>query len=275
MLKTRGLACLTMLLGAGLLLSFSSLAQAAGEYEPNDTREAAYGPLAGGVDYTATFETNNDNDWYIFYVKTYSQMDFSGTMLKQSCNDANRDVYAAPRLLDKDGHVIDGFAAGSENTTTHLLLTLNPGRYYLEVENDSCTGDRYRFRIDPAASITTSRECGEAIVAKDTVAPQLATANTELAKKNKVLAKRATVLEEAKAAMRKAAKKVRRLSKRPNAPRWRKRQARREKLEAREDLTKAQKDYNATTLAMTRLQGIVTQHQQAIASAEGQMATYC
>ncbi len=64
------------------LLMFASSASATGEFEPNDNRDTAYGPLEGGVPYTATIDTENDVDWYVFYVKTYSQMDFSSTLVK-------------------------------------------------------------------------------------------------------------------------------------------------------------------------------------------------
>lgn len=168
------------------LLVFSSSAWATGEFELNDSRDTAYGPLEGGKSYAATFETENDNDWYVFYIRTYSQMDFSATAVGAStCARADFD------LLDKDGKVINGFDSGYINETNHLQVTLDAGRYYFEVESNygGCNGDVYSFRIDPAAAVTPSRECGEAIVSKQAVGPQLAKVAGELSKNSERLAK--------------------------------------------------------------------------------------
>lgn len=163
------------------LLVLASSASATGEFEPNDSRDTAYGPLEGGKSYTATFETDNDVDWYVFYVKTYSQMDFAAGMVK-----SEHVCTAEFRLRDKDGHSIDYFYSGLVNQTQHLLLTMNPGRYYFEVKG--CTQDIYSFRIDPATAITPNRECGEAIVSKESVGPTLTKVAGELAKNSERLA---------------------------------------------------------------------------------------
>lgn len=175
------------------LLAFSPTASATNEFEPNDSRDAATGPLEGGKWYSATFETENDEDWYVFYVKTYSQMDFSATMTK-SC------LYNAYLTLrDLDGEYVGDFVAGDVNQTLHLLLTLNPGRYYLEVDYTSaCPKDTYKFRIDPAAAITANRDCGEAIVAKDALGPKLAEVNGKLSENGKGLAEVNGAVSEAK-----------------------------------------------------------------------------
>src|ERR1044072_371858 len=243
---------------AGLLaLSLATGANAAGEYEPNDTRETAYGPLAGGTPYTGTFETDNDVDWYVFYVKTYSQMDFSATMVKSSCDD-----YGRISLYDKDGNSIRGFYIGEVNETSHLLLTMDPGRYYFEVDDYyACTGDQYRFQIDPAASITTSRECGEAIVARDAVGPQLADLNTKLTRNAEKLVEKAEAVKNAKGV-------VSRLKRHRWASRYEKRLARR-----RLDRAKAARD--KVLQARANLLALAGQHQQTLPGAEGQIATYC
>jgi hypothetical protein len=169
---------------AGLLaMMFCASAFAAGEYEPNDDRASSAGPLKGGKWYSATFETENDVDWYLFYVKTYSQLDFSAEMTK-SCG-----YNAYIRLLDLDGEFVDSFTAGDVSQTRHMLRTLTAGRYYLEIDySRNCPKDTYKFRIDPATALTTSRECGEAIVAKDAVGPLLAKVSEEVGESNAALA---------------------------------------------------------------------------------------
>ena len=245
-----------------LLAAFSDVAGAANEYELNDTRDTAYGPLAGGTAYTASLETENDVDWYVFYLKTYSQMDFSATMVKT--NYAVVELY----LYDKDGNSVGGeesgyFEAGEVNVTNHWRLTLNAGRYYLKVDRNLYTapGDRYRFRIDPAASITTSRECGEAIVARDAIAPAIANLNQELAKNSEKLAIKAQ-------AVKKAKKLIRRLQRR----RW---ASRSQRLSAKRRLEGAKAARKKVWDVQLGLQTAITQQQQALAGAEGQIATYC
>ena len=184
---TLGIVTLSLLIGA-------SIAQAAGEYEHNDTRDTAYGPLAGGTWYEASFETDNDVDWYKFYIKTYSQMDFAAGITKEvgCCYDT-----ASLELTDKDGGNVDYLYSGELNKVNHLYLTLPAGRYYVKVEQDAGagTGDHYKFRIDPASALTTNVECGEAIVAKESVVPLLTEAEAELAKKNERLAPKVMAVE--------------------------------------------------------------------------------
>lgn len=270
------------------ILILAASAQAANEYELNDTRDSAYGPLAGGTAYTAGIETLNDEDWYLFYIKTYSQMDFSATMVKTSeFEDAVR-----LSLYDKDGLEVDSFRAGYLNITKHRLLTMSAGRYYIRVEAaDAGPGDRYRFRIDPAASITTSRECGEAIVARDSIAPQLTTANEELAEVSAKLATKAAAVHEAKKELRQASSKAKRLklkatslAERKDEPRkFRKWNRTRAKLRrARGDVERAVERFEDAKAERRpvwneklSLEGVVVQHQQAIAVADGQIATYC
>lgn len=139
-----------------LWLALAPSALASGEFEPNDTRETAHGPLAGGGDYTATFETDNDVDWYLFYVRSYSQMDISSSWTRSSRSWCR--WYTELELLDKDGKEITDFSPGSVGTINHLQITLDAGRYFLRAANPgrSCNGDSYRFRIDPAPAITTT-----------------------------------------------------------------------------------------------------------------------
>lgn len=267
-----------------VLLTIAASAQAAGEYEPNDSRDTSYGPLAGGTWYTASFETDNDVDWYVFYIKTYSQMDFSAGLVSTCSNCVDEPVLS---LYDKDGHFIDDFYSGDLNEVRHLYLTLTPGRYYFEV-NFADTGDRYKFRIDPAASITTNRECGEAIVAKDAVTPQLAEANQALAKKAEEVAAKATVVHEAKQELGHASKKAQRLRAKVkrlrrlhrsgwylNRTRAKLRQVRIEVQNAVEDLTRAEEERKPVWEEKRNLETLAGQRQQEIANAEGQIAAHC
>ncbi len=64
--RPRLIACAV---GALLILSLclAPAASAESEFEPNDTFETAYGPLAADATYPATLETEEDVDTYYFY----------------------------------------------------------------------------------------------------------------------------------------------------------------------------------------------------------------
>jgi len=217
-IRAAGLLALSLIFA----LSITALAGAAAEFEPNDSRETAAGPLAGGTDYAAGFETNNDVDWYVFYLRAYSQMDFS------AANTAGCS-YSEPyiRLLDKDGKFVESFYGGEINQVNHLRTTLAAGRYYFEISDSSssCVGDRYKIRIDPAAAVTASPVCGEAIVAREAVTPELAKVAEQIGYVNGVVAKRTEKVTIAR-------KRLKRL-KAHRASRYAKR-------DARHDLTAAQ-----------------------------------
>lgn len=254
------MGCVALAACCSAMLTLSASAEAAGEFEPNDSRDTAHGPLAGGKAYTGTFETGNDVDWYVFYIKTYSQMDFSSTGVGSDCPHYS----ASLRLLDRDGKYVGAFDPGKDGETNHLYLTLEPGRYYLEVDDGyygACTGDAYRFRIDPVTAVTTSRECGEAIVARDAVVPLLAKADENLAANAKVLGK-------AKRDTRRAGRKLRRLKRRRAARSWFR--------SARRQFRRAKKNRNQLRFVRRdKLGALKRQHKQALARLDEQIKTFC
>jgi hypothetical protein len=278
----RRVAAFGATLGVAVLLTlvFGASAFAVKEYEPNDTRETAAGPLEGGKPYTATFETDNDVDWYVFYIKTYSQMDFTAT---EVTNCDYHSVYL--RLLDKDGKSIESFSAGPVNQVNHLHLTMEPGRYYFEVRNPGCSNenDVYRFQIDPAASITPSHDCGEAIVAKGALAPQVTKVTGELGKNDAALAKAEGAVKSAKDAFFKLKGQLeatlRRLKRTGRATPYRKRRARNRvagpKRRAIQELAAAKESRAKVLEERAGLQALEAQNAAALSQAEGQIAATC
>lgn len=276
------------------LLVFSSSAWATGEFEPNDSRETAAGPLEGGKAYSAGFETDNDIDWYVFYVKTYSQMDFSAGIAS-----GHEYTEAYIELLEKDGEYVSSFYSGELNKTNHLLRTLSPGRYYLKMEG--ATKDTYNFRVDPAAAITPNRECGEAIVSKESVGPQLAKVAGELGKNSEKLAKPSSEVTADEARLAALDKRwetflaqwksaVRKLSRRRGIPGYVRRQKMRSLLATKRRTNlqlKSMKDSTKRDLAADQkaqapvleqragLQAVEAQAKAAQSQAEAQIAAHC
>lgn len=292
-----GMTTLGALLGVVALLALlAGDARAAGPFEPNDSRETAHGPLAGDQYHTGAIETVNDVDWYYFYVKTYSQFDFASTMLKEfSCQ---ADFY----LRDKDGNRLSYynsyFEAAPTNQLGHFYLTLDPGRYYLEV--NSCTLDSYKFKISPGAALTTNRECGEAIVTRDSVIPLLTEASAELGETAGSLSAADAAVSESKAELavvkqrwEKAkgnwVKIKRRIKRHPESPRFQNRERRRLRISrarvngsladakesARARLTTAGKTRAEVLAKQAPLKAIIAQHTDAKAQAETQIAISC
>lgn len=142
----------SMLTGA-----FAATAGAAGEYEPNDTILTTYGPLLGGTPYIGTIETENDTDWFRFYLGQRVQFDLSAISVTPEGG-------FTLRLDDGNGHRIRHLHFGSDKVIEHILLTLPAGKYLIEIEGR--LGAQYRFQLDPAEALVSSDACGEAIAAR-------------------------------------------------------------------------------------------------------------
>lgn len=285
-----------------LALALAGVAHGKSEYEPNDSRPTAAGPLAGGTAYTATRETDNDVNWYLFYVKTYSQMDFWATMDKYGtgCEGSSRTHM---RLFDKDGEYLDAESLDPDSTdvTDHLLITLSPGRYYIKVsETSRCTEERYTFGINPASALTSSRDCGEAIIAKDAAAPELEKVNGllannggSLAKVDEVLAKAGAQLTAITRQWRKLKRRWTRNGRRINRSRrsgYRKRVARRNlryskrkanqrlaaaKRRPKAKLEKANATHESILAKRAELEALSGQHAAVVSNADLEIAAHC
>lgn len=131
-------------------------ALAMADVEPNDGIEQAEGPLAGGTDYEGALSTDNDNDWYFFYVPQRAQMTFT-----LDTGDAENDCGIA-FLRNTDGYEIREF--GTNENAEQVMITLDPGRYLISVEL-AC--DDYRMRIDPAEAVGTGPAPAPAIASTE------------------------------------------------------------------------------------------------------------
>lgn len=284
----------------GLVLAAPS-ATAAGEFEPNDDRESSFGPLAGGTDYKAMIETENDVDWYVFYVPSLAQLDISGVTL-------DGQYGTTISLYDGEGNDLNYIRVPGHDDqlpVEHLYRTLEPGRYYLRISPRSSLQTVYRFRIDPAPALTTSVACGEAVVGRDSLGPQLVATTESLAENAAALAVKAAAVHAAKTDRRQAGKQVKRLKKKvkrvgrnlkkfkkghKNVKRFRKgrrlqgklrrtrsklSRTRAEARDARGQVEEAKVDRRPVWQEKLGLQGVAAQQQQALAFLQGQIAIHC
>jgi hypothetical protein len=122
--------------------------------EPNNSLVQAEGSLKGGQDYTGGFATQNDRDWYVFYVAGQQQLDIAVRHLS-----GDDDFTAVLRNGDGTGIDDESVFKGGE---AHIRYTTPAGtnRFYLELRNGSSVN--YRFRIDPQAALVDGPTWGSA-----------------------------------------------------------------------------------------------------------------
>jgi hypothetical protein len=179
--------------------SASALAQP--PYEPNDSLLTGYGPLANNATYQAALETENDVDYYYFYVTTLSsaQLTFTVTNLGGGTSPYV-EVYA--RLTDSHGNTITTLADNVEAADyATRAVTLGAGKYYVEVENDDYYGEAYKFTTSGTEGAfgeygAIQAQCAAATVPVATYQSQLAIAEANRkkaeARLDKVLSHRST-----------------------------------------------------------------------------------
>jgi len=143
-----GIATVMALTGTGTAL-------ADGEYEPNDSLTQTAGPLAAGVNYEATQDTDNDVDWYRFYTGGQVQLTITGTVLTDTYGDCDLS------LRDHTGDSLNYGSINSGEFNTVKQTLYRPGIYYLVIDCEY-TGMRYRFSLSPGDA-TVSEVCGIAL----------------------------------------------------------------------------------------------------------------
>jgi hypothetical protein len=121
--------------------------------EPNESRQQAAGPLAGGTVYSGVKSTINDADWFYFFARGSHVLEISltseSTMEYGECENLT--------VTDSSGKEL-GRPFGSSERVGRLLYTTPPGRpqrYFIEVNCQSRDpyGESYLFRIDPADAV--------------------------------------------------------------------------------------------------------------------------
>jgi len=121
------------------------IANAVGEFEPNDNQRTAAGPLVLLQTYSATMETENDLDYFKFYVAEGSaQTSFLATKTSSS------DQFASMRmeLVDSGGMVLTRNEFGRRGATGEITYSVGPGKYFLRFTPSSWYGPMgYEFQV--------------------------------------------------------------------------------------------------------------------------------
>jgi hypothetical protein len=124
---------------------WASAAMAEPPYEPNDNILTAAGPLGINQTYTAALETENDRDYYYFYVTgpTTAQVSITLTNLGGAVHEAGVIGY----IDNSEGSEITNIssALASPGQYGSKSVSLEPGKYFVQIENDDAYGDSYKF----------------------------------------------------------------------------------------------------------------------------------
>jgi hypothetical protein len=125
----------------GMLLALSgSAAHAQAPFEPNDSAAQATGPMVAGQTYSGAIETINDADWFFFLTTRQVQLDIS--------------ILGVPGFMLRDANGFQlNVQVGSPDAAGHILQTVGPGRYYLQVTPRFAEGETYQLRVDPPGAL--------------------------------------------------------------------------------------------------------------------------
>ena len=157
-------------------------------FEPNDSFNSAYGPLVAGTTYSGGFETENDADYFYFYLPTLTQVQY------QLITPSGNGFYNAARIYHAflDGSTtVESYLEVSQGSTGTGAVTLERGKYFAVVCSgsdcsDAETGDGYSFKLLPTGITSTyepfAAECAAARLPAQAAASTLALAETKLVK---------------------------------------------------------------------------------------------
>jgi len=133
-----------------------------GTGEPNENALQAAGPLTGGLLYSGTTDTSNDEDWFFLHTAPGThQLDLSayGAGLGGAGCRWSWDESTSVSLYEADGDEIGSASAGADEVG-HFTHTSATSAKLLVRASAGCLGGTWMFRIDPAGALTSSLTTG-------------------------------------------------------------------------------------------------------------------
>jgi hypothetical protein len=118
--------------------------------EPNEFKSQAWGPLAGGTDYRAAFETQNDAEWLVFHTAAgQHQLDIAVT------NPGGGSGCDVESRLEFAGDEEYGWLEVGVQRVDHHRFTSNRAQTgYLSL--DGCVGDRFLLNVSPSSALSAT-----------------------------------------------------------------------------------------------------------------------
>jgi hypothetical protein len=165
-----------------VLIAFSAMAiPAAADYEPNDTLENPFGPLANQQSYIEKLETANDKDFFYFYATAPTQV----AVTLKNLGGGVIVSYIGFTLLDASGVALATATNIEEGEQATLTADLTPQKYYVEVVSNLDYGAQYVLETQggegafgPYAAI--SHRCAKALAAAKSARIGLTRAESKL-----------------------------------------------------------------------------------------------
>lgn len=157
-------------------------------FEPNDSYNSAYGPLVAGTTYSGAFETENDADYFYFYLPTLTQVQYQ--LVTPSGNGIGNEMSIYKASLDGSTNYESELYVQAGSTGTGAV-TLERGKYFaILCSGPSCydaeVGDSYSFKLLPTGITSTyepfAAECAAARLPAQAAASTLALAEAKLVK---------------------------------------------------------------------------------------------
>jgi hypothetical protein len=119
--------------------------------EPNESQAQAGGPLAGGVNYRGSIDTDNDEDWFYFFVAPgVHQVEATVTSPGPGPGGTGECGSAAISFPGLGEFGDDVTASGSEGSFGHVDLTFTGP----SIQHIQASGCSWQFRIDPPDALT-------------------------------------------------------------------------------------------------------------------------
>lgn len=172
-------------IGLALLLLSANGASAQPPFEPNDSLLTAAGPLANNTTYVAADETENDTDYFYFYVTTPSTAQLTFTLTNLGGGFENPYVYAT--VTDSHGDSLSEIGSAYAADYATNSVSLEAGKYYVRVNGYSGYGASYKLATSGTDGAfgnyaLIAAQCAAATAPVNAYQAQLATARANLKK---------------------------------------------------------------------------------------------
>jgi hypothetical protein len=136
---------------------------------PDENPDQAFGPLAGGTNYSASV-SGEDQDWFYYYVKNDgATLHWTVTNQTTLLNCLPLGIYYCniyATLIGPDGKQLggEGSSAGTSGVGPDSTQNIDwkydqPGKYYIAIVGDGDTLN-YQFSVTPASALTSTPPSG-------------------------------------------------------------------------------------------------------------------
>jgi hypothetical protein len=129
-----------------------------GPFEPNDTTQTAFGPLAPDIAYAAQIETATNADWYYVYTSGPGTVDIAVTLT--SCGPAVTGSTCSnitARVYDGDGGPVGSAVVNTTGSVAHVTFpTTRRWRYSISLQQVGVGGSSYSLTASSTGGLTSA-----------------------------------------------------------------------------------------------------------------------